>query len=542
MEILSQPKAPTAAERKLFGANAAIWAASQVKVESGEPFSFERHRYQLEPMCLDHPNVCFRKATQGGFTLIVMLRMLFAMLKGHITQGVIYLFPTDTKVGEFSQLRWTSLIDNNPVSIAQYIRRTNNIHNKRVGHASLMMRGAQLTQSIGGLDKESVALRSDPADVIVFDEKDLMPANAISKARGRLGHSELKWEWSLSNPTIPNFGIDADWEASDKRHWALACGACNHWNFLEIEYPRCLRREVDGRVIRVCVKCGRELDLDGRGEWVPELPNRSAERIGYWWSQLNSHYVDPGLILREMEDPPEGNLGDVKRLRLGLPHLDAQYGLTPEDVLMLCTAEPAASASRVPTCIGVDVMKQLYVVLGYCLRPDCYQIIACLILDGFEAFETVARTFYAEVTCIDNEPDLHAARRYQETGPGEVWLSDYIESVGSARYDLASGVVKINRTEALDQTHYVLTKPGRLRLPRATPLIRQFADECAAMAKVVRKDPLTGDLKSFYFSKGPDHFRHAFVNFLLAAKRQSPILLRSTDATPTGGRGFDLFE
>jgi len=542
MAILSQPKAPTAAERKLLGANAAIWAASQVKVESGEPFSFEHHRYQLEPMCLDHPKVCFRKATQGGFTLLVMLRMIFAMLKGVVKQGVIYVFPTDVKVSEFSQLRWTPLIDNNPTSIARYVARTNNIHNKRVARASLMMRGAQLTKSIQGLERESVALRHDPADVIVWDEKDLMPANAISKGRGRLGHSDLKWEWALSNPTVPKFGIDADWQASDQRHWALACPACNHWNFLEIEYPNCLRRELDGRVIRVCVKCARELDLDGRGEWVPHYPSRSAERVGYWWSQLNSHYVDPGLILSEMEDPPEGNLGDVKRLRLGLPHLDAQYGLTPADVLLACTAEPAASASRVPTCLGVDVMRQLYVVIGHRLGPDVYRIIACLILEDFDALATVAGTFNAELTCIDSEPDLHAARRYQADGPGQVWLSDYIESVGSAKYDVASGVVKINRTEGLDRTHYYLTKPGKLRLPRATPLMRQFASECAAMAKIVRKDPLTGDLKSVYISTGADHFRHAFLNFLLAAKRQSPILLRSTHTTPKGGRDFDLFQ
>ncbi|HUU94032.1 MAG TPA: phage terminase large subunit family protein, partial [Phycisphaerae bacterium] len=430
MEILSTPKAPTAAERKLLGANAAIWAATRVRVESGEPFTFARHRYELEPMCLDHPRVSFRKATQGGFTLLVMLRMIFAMITGRVKQGVIYLFPTDTKVGEFSQLRWTPLIDNNPGAIGRYVRRTNNIHNKRIARASLMMRGAMLSRSVEGLEKESVELRGDPADVIVFDEKDLMSRNAIAKARGRLGHSDLKWEWSLSNPTIPNYGIDADWQLSDQRHWGLRCEACNHWNFLEIEYPHCLRRLADGRVIRACVRCGAELRLDGHGEWVPKHPDRSSKHVGYWWSQLQSHFVDPGTILAEMEDPPEGNLGDVKRLRLGLPHLDAQYGLTAEDVLLACTGDPPASASTTPTVIGVDVGRRLHVVIGVRLAPDVYRILTCLVLEDFEALKTVAKVFHAEVTSIDNEPDLHAARRYQAEGPGQVWLSKYIESVG----------------------------------------------------------------------------------------------------------------
>ena len=66
METISTPKTLTGAERKLLGANAAIWAAAHVRTESGEPMDFERHRYQLEPMCQSHPKVSVRKGTQGG--------------------------------------------------------------------------------------------------------------------------------------------------------------------------------------------------------------------------------------------------------------------------------------------------------------------------------------------------------------------------------------------------------------------------------------------------------------------------------------------
>ena len=404
-----------------------------------------------------------------------------------------------------------------------------------------MMRGAQLTKNISGLAAESVALRSDPADVVVYDEKDLMPANAVAKARGRLGHSLLKWEWSLSNPTIPKYGIDADWLASDRRHWAVRCHGCNHWNFMEIEFPRCLRRLTDGRVIRACVKCGVELNID-RGEWVAQYRDRSKDHIGYWWSQLNSHYIDPAVILTEMEDPPEGNLADVKRLRLGLPHLDSQYGLTADDVLLCCTAEPPASASMAPTAIGVDVGRKLHVVIGYRLAADAYRVIACLLLDSFDQLAIIAKTFGAEITCIDNEPELQAARKYQEEGPGQVWLSDYTVSIGAAKYDLATGIVKGNRTELLDLTHYYLSHPEKFRLPRATAEIREFATHCAAMVKVVQKNAMTGALNVFYAPVGdkPDHYRHAMVNFLLAAKRQTPIMVRSTE-TARRGRNFDLF-
>ena len=319
--------------RAMARSDAALWAESAIKLPGGAAFSFRRHVYQIEPLSIWGPRETTRKATQGGFTLVYILKALWALIHGKAPQGVIYLFPTDDKVGLFSQSRFTPLIDANPFSLGAHMRRTNNVHLKQVGSAMLFFAGGQLPHRVQGLDPESVALRSDPADVIVEDEKDLMDPAVTAKARGRLGHSTLKLEIDLSNPTIPHYGVDLTWQASDQRHWMVRCQACNEWWCLEIEFPQILQRRPDGRVIRACLKCGRELDIDA-GEWVPKYPERSRVHVGRWWSQLNSHYVDPATILAEWNDPPEGNVADVHRLRLGLPYLDAQHGLSPVDVLL----------------------------------------------------------------------------------------------------------------------------------------------------------------------------------------------------------------
>lgn len=540
MEIIGGKEAGREA-RRVARANAAIWAETFLRVESGDPFSFARHKYQIEPMCLDHPKVSVRKGTQGGWTLMFMLVMLHRLIHGVFKQGVIYLFPTDVKVGEFSQLRWTPLIDANPAEIARYIRRTNNIHNKRVGRANLMMRGAQLTTRIGGVEGESAALRSDPADAIVYDEKDLMPGNAIAKARGRLGHSEHKWEWSLSNPTIPGYGIDLDWADGDQRHWMVQCGACNAWTCMEVEIPHVMRRLADGGVIRACVGCGRELDIDN-GQWVAKHRGRSKDHVSYWWSQLNSHYVTAAELLDAYEHPPEGNLGDVLRLRFGLPYLEAQYGLSANEILLACTQEPPASRSSLMTAMGVDVGKVLHVVIGRRIGSDAYRIVATLLVDDFDELKKVAKAFRVTCSCIDNEPELRAARAYQSSGPGRIWLSDYVEAVGPAAYEVKTGIVRVNRTEALDDTHFYLSKPGRLLLPTATKLVRQFAEECASMAKVVTRDSATGKTRAQYISRGPDHFRHAFVNFLLAARQMSPTMDSTTTPNDATGSRWDLYD
>jgi len=526
--------------RRVANANAALWAETYITTESGEPFSFTHHKYQIEPMCLDVPKMSVRKATQGGWTLIMMLWGFKLLKDGKLPQGLIYLFPTDVKVGEFSQLRWTRLLDANPVEMASHVKRTDNIHNKRIGRGNLMMRGAQLTKRIGGVDAESIALRSDPADVLIFDEIDLMPPNALAKARGRLGHSKLKWERSISNPTIPGYGIDLGFQAGDQRHSMTRCNACNAWTCLEIEFPNCLHRLADGRVIRACVKCGREISIEN-SQWAAKFPSRSKDHVSYWWSQLGSHYVSAAELLEAYEHPPEGNLGDVLRLKIGLPYLDAQYGLSTSDVLLCCTQDPPATHSIVQTAIGVDVGKWLHVVIGYRITDDAYRIIACLIVRDFDELKLAARAFRAGTTCIDNEPELRAARNYQATGQGQIWLSDYVESVGPAHYEINTRLVRVNRTEILDDTHFYLSHPGRLLLPKETQGVRQFAEECASMAKVVTKEPATGKQRAQYLSRGPDHFRHAFANFLLAAKLTAPIIVQQDATEASGSQAWNLF-
>jgi hypothetical protein len=315
----------------------------------------------------------------------------------------------------------------------------------------------------------------------------------------------------------------------------VRCEGCNAWTCMEIEIPHILRRLADGRVIRACATCGRELDID-RGEWVPKYPDRSKDHVSYWWSQLNSHYVSAADLLDAYEHPPEGNLGDVLRLCFGLPYLEAQYGLSSSDVLLCCTQEPPASQSLLQTAMGVDVGKVLHVVLGYRVSDDAYRIIACLLLADFDELKKVARAFRTACSCIDNEPELRAARNYQATGQGRIWLSDYVQAVGPAAYDAATGVVRVNRNEILDDTHFYLSHPGRLLLPKETQLVRQFASECAAMAKVVTKEQATGKTVVQYLSRGPDHFRHAFANFLLAAKQTSPIIYLQDQGESSGSQ------
>jgi hypothetical protein len=504
-------------------ANAAIWVETYLKTENGLPFTFRDHVYQIEPLLIDHPRISIRKATQRGWTLLMMCKLLYAMTHGRVPVGAITLFPSDVSVGNFSQTRWTPLLQENAYHLARFVKSTNNIHNRRVCKANLMFRGGKMTQRIGGVMDESSALRSDPADVLIEDEKDLIPPAATAEALKRLDHSLLKWHWDLSNPTIPNYGIDTAFLEGDQRYWMCRCEGCNQWWAPDIEFPGICRRDPAGKVHLACLKCEKPLNVNS-GQWVAKLPDRSKDHVSYHDSHVCSTRTDLSRLLKDYESPPDGNLSNVMRFDLGLPYLDASLGFSSSQVLLCCDRNrPMALSSRIRTAFGVDVGKQLHCVVGYRQADDSYHVLALILAKNWAELAAAMQAYSCEVASIDNEPELHEAREFQRRQRSrEIWLSDYGVATGPAAYDHASRIVRVNRNEILDHTHYLIVTAGKLLLPAVCAMVEDFAAQCANDVKVVNKKPGTGDAIVSYIERGPDHWRHAFANFVLAARRQTP--------------------
>src|SRR5512134_3430013 len=88
---------------------------------------------------------------------------------------------------------------------------------KRVSEGFLYLRGMQST----------VGLKSVPADMVVYDELDEATPEAKAMAKERLSRSACGLIIELSNPSLPDFGIDEAFQKSDQRHWMLKCSRCN---------------------------------------------------------------------------------------------------------------------------------------------------------------------------------------------------------------------------------------------------------------------------------------------------------------------------
>jgi len=506
-------------------ADCAYWAElNKIQLQTCT-FSFEDHGYQLEPLQSTARRLCYMKATQGGFTELEVLKSLHGMIFRRYPKGVLYLFPTTDNVGEFSKSRFNPLIQANRDSIGKYVksggRGTDTTSLKKIHDAFLYLRGARLSQKIGSGDdaKESTQLRSIPVDRVVFDEVDLMDEEIITKARMRMGASKIKEEAFISNPTLPDYGIDKIFQKSDQRHLFRKC-TCNHWTCAELSFPECVKTK-NGIGYIGCDKCGKEVGISNPDmiEWVPSKRENTDFMHGYRWSQLSSVFNDPYEILTDFNDPPQGNIGDVYRLRLGLPYVAAEDKLTHDAVFKCCGPDIQQTFSKGPCAMGVDVGKIKHVVIGARTGMDNYEILKVIQLSDWNDIHDIAKRFNVKSAVIDIRPYEDAARTFQAAEPYKIFLCEYSETstIGTS-YNNNTGIVKVNRTEIFDTTHRMIMKQ-QVVLPRRCKEIDEFAKQMCNCAKVLETNKRSGTKIYRYRSlgSGGDHYRNAMNYFSLAA-------------------------
>jgi len=489
----------------------AVWTLSKIRLD-GRPFSFEGHEYLRAIYDDTAPHVVLSKAAQIGGTTWAILRSIHACLLG---LNVIYFFPTRTDVLEFSKSRVSPMLLENPF-LSRLMTDTDTAGLKRIGEAHLYLRGMQST----------VGMKSVPADMVVFDELDETSPAAKAMARERLAHSDYKRVIELSNPSLPDYGIDEGYQKSDQRHWTLKCPACGRWTAPVKAFPTKLGEAVDiirprpdGSHYLACPGCGGELDL-ASGEWVADFPERQIH--GYRISQLFSSKVDPGEILEEYRTTRFPDR--FYNLKIGVPWADLERRLDEATVLSLCGDELMQEKAQAGSyAMGVDTGKLLHVViLKNAYRDEGYLLVHLAICRDFEELDGLMKAFYVTRCVIDGLPETHAARAFAQRHEGQVFLSFFNENQrGVPKWDEEGQIVQVNRTEALDASRAAV-REKKLVLPRRSPLVETFARHMAADAKVLEEDESTGIQKYRYIKTGENHFSLAFTYAWLAREDPPP--------------------
>jgi hypothetical protein len=497
--------------------------ARQVRTIRGRPFSFEGHEYLRELYEEHHPHVVVEKAAQMGASEFAISKALHVCLSRPGTCVIIF-FPTDQDVRDFSKHRVSPALDDLRASGLLPERSggrsaTDNVGLREIGQSALYFRGMQ----------SGIRMKSIPADMLVLDELDESPPEFKPLARERLSHSPLKWVVELSTPTLPDYGIDVEFQRSDQRYWHVACG-CSDGVVLEHAFPECLARRADGSVHLVCPACG-EGPLDPcRGRWIAHEPSR-GERRGYHLSQLFSTAITPREVLEEYEHTR--NLAEFHNSKLGIPYAGDRMPLVRTDLLCLLGEHELGDPPDAPCTMGVDQGTRLHVVVASG-PPARRRLLEVAVVDSFEAVGGLIERYRVQRCVIDGLPNQHSARSLAKAFAGRVHLAYYSEGKREEPEITASReTVAVDRTEALDRM-VATVKAGEVVLPRRlTPQVEEFIRQLCAIAKVLQEDERTGRQVARYIRTGPDHFAHALAYECLAADR-----LRTTPVVAArAGRG-----
>jgi hypothetical protein len=498
--------------RDIAAEDAAYWAnLNRIKLQGGQ-WSFDDRPYLQEPMQMPTLQrggqaplrMCAMKGTQLGWTELMVNIVLHGQIHGHYRRGVLYLFPSNNEVSEFSKSRFNPLIAANPTAIGKYVKDTDTANLKNINGSMLYLRGARASIHLEAGNKEAAQLRGLPVDMIVLDELDMMDFDdVIVKVEGRLGDSDVGTSAFISNPTLPDRGIATLYEKSDQRQWFRRCG-CGVWTCPDEHFPDLVGKRPDGTGYMACKKCGKPTDAR-IGQWVPQFRDNSDYMWGYQLSQL------------------------------GKPYVAAEDRLTTVQVLALCGDTPQLDAHKGPCAMGIDVKAHhKNVVIGIRSGRDHFTILrVARVSGGMEAWDDILRMgkrFNVKSCVVDIRPLEDAARSFQKRAKFKTWLCEYREStpVGTQYHD-KTGLVTVNRTEICDTTHRLVTDEKSLSLPAKCPELKQFAIECCNTAKCEVVDKKTKTVIYRYIKLGdkPDDYRHALNYFYLAASGGKVAVVRN---------------
>lgn len=492
-----------AVERTVYG-----YAEEYLFLDNGAKFSFESHNYLVGIYQDFHPYIVAEKSAQMGLSIYAMAKAFFVCDK--LRKNVIYFFPTDTDVLDFSKTRAGPIIANSP-HLAEVTGKSDSLGLRQVNQGWLYFRGM----------RSKVAMKSVPADMLVFDELDEVPEGAEALADQRLNHSDLQWRLKISTPTYENFGIDREFKRSDQRYWNLVCESCETRNIMEFQFPECVKRLTDTKCVLICRRCKRELDTQ-YGEWVAEKPNVTRIR-GYHICGLYSKFLNLSDMMYEYDSGRRRD--EFMRSKLGLPWVSADQRITIEMVQKCYDDYEMHVATH--TYMGIDQKGD---VLHITIRkPNRLtgksQVILVGKVKAFDQLDDFMRRYDVNLCVIDGTPNQHSARDFSRRFPGRVYLC-YYQASQKGEYawhetTTTTGIdyqVIVDRTEALDAMYEQISR-REVALPKPTPDIEELTTQLTNLARENIEDDEGAVMKAWWKRLGPDHYAHSLSYSLIAESK-----------------------
>jgi hypothetical protein len=481
---------------------------------NGRPYSFMHHEYQEKILRDQSQETVTRKCSQVGLSE-KMARKSVALCS--LTRGytVAYTLPTAAFAATFMRTRIDPIIQSSPYLSSMIHTTTDNAEVKRFGDSYLYLKGCQ---------SENAPI-SVPCDHLIHDEIDFSSSETISQYQSRLTHSPYRRKDKLSTPTLPNRGIDYEFQRSRRHFNKVKCSHCNHW-FIPSFYEHVVVPGWDGPLNEItkanlfmtryreaylsCPSCGGVPDLRPQHrEWVCENPGEHYIAAGYQVTPFDCGLITPAYLVEAQTQYKK--LTDFVNFNLGLPAEDKESVLTREE-LDACLKAPGETAVG-SYVMGLDVGMVSWCVVG---RVEADQHITIVHVEPVpaarlrERYGELVRVFRVRMTVMDALPftetvlalqhmfrNLFAAIFTRSKNLETFTIRDRDEETKEGVQELRQ--VNINRDKAMDALMDTIRSGGISKVSDEHD--EAWVSHCTAMSRIKEWTP---DAELSYVWRKPD--------------------------------------
>ena len=454
------------------------------------------------------------KSTQCGASEYLFVRTLARAIK---SKNILYILPTFL----MKNLIVTERI-NKSIAYTDFYQqvlneeksreRSDNTSIKQMGMGSIIFTGSNTETAFIG----------HQIDDVIIDEIDMCAQQFIPMAEERQAQSEDKYTVKVGNPTLLNFGIDLEYNKSDKKKWFIKA-ECGHWlspdffkhvvlqegqdffirdreyNFESVTEPRC-----------ICDQCGKPFNRFSGGRW--EKQNES-QISGYHISKMFSTYTTINELITRFSD---GLANETIMQRfyngdLGLAYTAKGAKIDDEIILQCAIGELMPTSYSGFSVMGIDVGKILHVRINGINENGVRIALYVGIAHDEKDILDLWKAYNCRFGIIDAQPESFFSKRLTQHLAG-MFMCRFQHKKTTEELD-KNKIYHLDRTMGLDQVKEMFVK-NEIILPKNIRDIPDYMQHITASTRIY-------DEKAEYYKwveSGDDHFLFAELYALLAQK------------------------
>jgi hypothetical protein len=443
-------------DKKYSNLNLEEYLTRHIKVRHGAnviPYSFAGHAplQWMTRNLAEHPDIVAMTAAQVAFSTWMLGRTLKKQ-NGTSYKSAIF-FPSKVSMGDFVQDRVNQLIYDSPY-LSKMLSDTDSTDNVKLKKFDKFTMAFRATSTKSGV-------KTYDADIIILDEYDEHNSENIEFTDDRLLHSTLKWKIAGSQPSIPDFGIHAEFLSGTQHYWLIRC-SCSHWTNLidrfESDPFSIFGKNKSGDIFYQCDRCNKKLN-NQIGEYIAKYPKRdkASVQISQFFYNLNTpERMHKGLQRAMQSTTKRKNYLISKEC---LPYAsNAEKPITAQVLADHIGSHGLQDTSEFFTYMGADQGDIVHMVFGEPTRDHRVKIIGllkCSVLDE-ELHSRSIEKMYVFQGNVDAGPNKSWSKRLALQFPEAIKIQYFTKNFSLGAESVPGfddvDVIKVNRDESLQDT------------------------------------------------------------------------------------------